>query len=70
MLTRAAALLEVEESSRAPVALGSGDARLTPTLAVFVAVKRLGAKGVTVARDANAACGDAVSLRLEKHRHR
>lgn len=35
----AAALLEVEESSSAPVTFGCSDARLTPTLTGFITVE-------------------------------
>lgn len=69
MLTCAAAFLEVEEPPWAPVTFWSGDARLTPTLTVFITVERLGAKRVTVTRDTPSNCGNAVSLRLKK-RHR
>lgn len=70
VLTCAAALLEVKESSCTTVAFGSGDARLAPTLTGFVTVKRLGTKRVAVTRDTRSACADAVSLRLEEHRQR
>lgn len=68
LLTCAAALLEVEESSSAAVTFGSGDAGLAPTLAHLVAVKRLGTKGVTVARSTHPTRAEAVSLRLQRRR--
>lgn len=64
VLTCAAPLLKVEESSRASVTFGSGDARLTATLTSLITVKRLGTKWVAVTWDARSACSDAVSLRL------
>lgn len=70
MLTCAAALLEVEESSWTAVTFWPGDARLAPTLTRFIAVERLGTKRVTVTRGTHSTCADAVSLRLEKHRDR
>lgn len=68
LLTCAAALLEVEESSSTAVTFGSGDAGLAPTLAHLVAVKRLGTKGVTAARSTHPTRVKAVSLRLQRQR--
>lgn len=65
-LTCAAALLEVEEPSRATVALGTSHARLAAALTRLIAVERLGAEGVAVAGDADPAGGQAVSLRLQE----
>lgn len=70
LLTCAAALLEVEESSRAAVTFGSADARLTATLTGLVAVEGLGAERITVTWDTLPTCADAVGLRLETHNYR
>lgn len=66
MLTRAAALLEVEEASCAAVTFRAADSGLTTTLATFVTVKRLGPKRVTMTRDAHASGADAMGLRLQR----
>lgn len=69
-LTCAAALLEIKEPSHATVALRSGHARLAAALASLIAVKRLGAKGVAVTRDADPGGGQAVSQRLQKREYK
>lgn len=69
-LTCAAALLEIEEPSRAAVALGPGHAGLAAALARLIAVEGLGAKGVAVTRDTDPAGGQAVSQRLQKRENK
>lgn len=69
-LTCAAALLKIKETSHATVALWPGHARLAAALARLIAVKRLGAKGVAVTRDADPSGGQAVSQRLQKREYK